>query len=154
MLTGRSVTGILHILNQTPIDSNSKRQGTVETATYGSEFVAARTCAEQIMDLRHALRYLGVPLCGKRYMFGDKKSVVNSSTRPHSSLHKRHTALSFHRVREAVAAGYVGLYHLPGALNTADILSKHWAYGTIWPMLQVLLFWGGDTVDIPATKAR
>ena len=41
MLTGRSVTGILHLINQTPIDWHSKKQATVETATYGSEFVAA-----------------------------------------------------------------------------------------------------------------
>jgi hypothetical protein len=47
------VTGILHIANQTPIDWFSKKQVTVETATYGSEFVAARTCTEQIMDLRN-----------------------------------------------------------------------------------------------------
>ena len=41
LLTGRSVTGILHFVNQTPIDWYSKKQATVETATYGSEFVAA-----------------------------------------------------------------------------------------------------------------
>ena len=40
-MTGRSVTGILHFINATPIDWFSKRQSTVETATYGSEFVAA-----------------------------------------------------------------------------------------------------------------
>ena len=40
-VTGRAVTGILHLLNQTPIDWFSKRQATVETATYRSEFVAA-----------------------------------------------------------------------------------------------------------------
>ena len=51
--TGRSVTGILHLLNKTPIDWYSKKQATVETATYGSEseFVAARICVEQIVDL-------------------------------------------------------------------------------------------------------
>ena len=54
-LTGRSVTGILHMLNATPIDWYSKKQSTVETATYGSEFVAARTCVEQIVDLRNTL---------------------------------------------------------------------------------------------------
>ena len=42
-ITGRAVTGILHLLNQTPIDWFSKRQATVETATYRSEFVAAKT---------------------------------------------------------------------------------------------------------------
>ena len=36
LVTGRSSTGILHLLNGTPIDWFSKRQTTVETATYGS----------------------------------------------------------------------------------------------------------------------
>jgi len=62
MTTGKSVTGILHLLNKTPIDWYSKKQPTVETATYGSEFVAARTCVEQIIDLRYTLHYLGVPI--------------------------------------------------------------------------------------------
>jgi hypothetical protein len=42
MLTGRSVTGILHLCNQTLIDWYSKRQATVETATFGSELRAAQ----------------------------------------------------------------------------------------------------------------
>ena len=95
-LSGRSVTGILHMMNATPIDWYSKKQATVETATYGFEFVAARKCVEQIIDLRNTLRYLGVPICKKSYMFGDNESVVNSSSIPHAKLHKRHTALSFH----------------------------------------------------------
>jgi len=147
-LTGRSVTGILHFVNATPIDWFSKRQATVETATYGSEFVAARTCVEQVIDLRNTLRYLGVPIRGMRWMFGDNESVVNSSAQPHAKLHKRHTALSFHRVREAIAAGIVGFFHIPGDSNPADILSKHWGYQQVWQLLQPLLFWQGDTLDI------
>jgi hypothetical protein len=147
-VTGRSVTGILHFINATPIDWFSKRQSTVETATYGSEFVAARTCVEQIMDLRNTLRYLGVPIRGRSWMFGDNESVVNSSAQPHAKLHKRHTALSFHRVREAIAADIVGFFHIPGECNPADILSKHWGYQQVWPLLKPLLFWQGDTMDI------
>jgi len=41
MITEHSVTGIVYLINQTPFDWYSKKQGTVETATYGSEFVAA-----------------------------------------------------------------------------------------------------------------
>ena len=62
LATGRSLTGCLHFVNHTPIDSYSKRQATVETATYGSEFVASKTATEQIIDLRHTLGYLGVPI--------------------------------------------------------------------------------------------
>ena len=40
-VTGRAVTGILHLVNQTPIDWFSKRQATVETAIHISEFVVA-----------------------------------------------------------------------------------------------------------------
>ena len=49
MLTGRSVTGGLHLVNKTPFDWHSKKQATVETATYGSKFVVARTAMEQNM---------------------------------------------------------------------------------------------------------
>ena len=78
---------------QNPIEYFSKKQGTVETATYGSEFVIARTAVEQIMDLRMTLRYLGVPIRKVSYLFGDNKSVVDSLTLPHAKLHKRHMAL-------------------------------------------------------------
>ena len=147
MLTGRSVTGIIHLINGTPIDAFSKKQSTVETATYGSEFVAARTCVEQIMDLRHTLRYLGVPIQGRSWMFGDNESVVNSSSRPDAKLHKRHVALSFHRVREAIAANLVSFIHIRGTANPADIVSKHWGYQQVKDLLRTLLFVHGDTAD-------
>ena len=60
MVTGRSVTAVLHLVNQTPIDWFSKKQATVETATYGSEFIAAKMAVQQSMGMRTALRYLGV----------------------------------------------------------------------------------------------
>jgi hypothetical protein len=149
LVTGRSVTATLHLVNKTPSDWYSKKQATVETATYGSEFVAARTCVEQIIDLRNTLRYLGVPIRSKSYMFGDNKSVVDSSMQVvNAKLHKRHTMLSFHRVREAIASGMIGFYFIPGDTNPADILSKHWGYAQVWPQLKALLFWKGDTASI------
>jgi len=84
MISGRSVTGVLHLLNMTPVDWYSKLQTTVETATFGSKYVAARTATEQILDLHLTLRYLGVPLDGPSFMFGDNKSIVNTASVPHS----------------------------------------------------------------------
>ena len=54
ILSGRSVTGCFHLSNLTPMMWFSKKQATSETATYGSEFLAARTCVEQIIDLRNS----------------------------------------------------------------------------------------------------
>jgi len=85
MLTGRSVMGILHFLNRMPIDWYSKKQATVEMATYGSELVSAQLAVDQIVDPHLTLRYLGVPIHEKSYLFGDNQSVINSSARPHSN---------------------------------------------------------------------
>jgi hypothetical protein len=145
VMTGKSVTGILHLINKTPLDWYSKKQATVETTMYGSEFVAARICVDQIIDLCSTLRYLGVPVREKNYMFGDNKSVVYSSMGLHAKLHKR---LSFHRVREAIASGIVVFYFIPGEINPADILSKHWGYAQVKERLKSLFFWKGDTADI------
>ena len=62
----------------------------METATYGSEFVAAKTATEQIMDIRQTLRYLGAPIGDKSFSLGDNRSVVTSATLRHSTLTKRH----------------------------------------------------------------
>jgi len=51
LISGKSVASILHQLNKTPINCCSKLQLTVEPATFGSEHIATRTCAEQVIDL-------------------------------------------------------------------------------------------------------
>jgi hypothetical protein len=145
MVTGRLVTAILHFLNQTPTDWYSKKQATVQTATFGSEFITARTTIDQTIDLRMTLRYLGIPIREKSYIFEDNKTVIDAPSTPHAKLHKRHNALSFHHVQEAVASKYVMIFHLPGEYNPANILSKHWAYASVWQTMNTLLFARGDT---------
>ena len=145
LATGKAVTAALHFLNQTPIDAYTKRQSTVETATYGSEFVVARTAVDQIIDIRTTLRYLGVPIRDKSYMFGDNRSVVTSSTIPNSTISKRHHLASYHRVGEAIAAKYISFHWKDGKSNHADILSKHWEFATVCPMFKPILFWRGET---------
>ena len=112
VMTGWLVTGILHLINKTPIDWYSKKQATVATSTYGSEFVASKICVDQIIELRNLLCYLGVPINSKSYMFGDNKIVAESSTIPEAKIHKRHVMLSFHRVREAIASRIINFVHV------------------------------------------
>ena len=146
--TGRAVTGVLHFFNQTPIEWYSKKQETVETATYGSEFAAARTAIQQIAGLRQMLQYLGVPLRKSSYLFGDNESVVKSGTIPHSALSKCHHALAYHYTREAIPSKMVVFHHIGGDINPADVLSKHWGHSQVYPTLRPLLFYKGDTANL------
>ena len=102
---------------------------------------------DQIIDIRTSLRYLGVPIRDKSYMFGDNRSVVTSSTIPNSTISKRHHLASYHRVREKIAAKYISFHWKDCKSNPADILSKHWEFANVWPMLKPILFWRGETAS-------
>ena len=117
--------------------------------TYGSEFVAAKTATEQIMDICQTLRYLGAPIGAKLFLFGDNRSVVTSATLPNSTLTKRHNILAFHRVREAIAAKLMAFYWIQSAYNLGDMLSKHLDHPTAYPMILKLLITRGNLTLIP-----
>ena len=134
---------LLSYTSLTPGDWYSKRQATDENATYGLEFAAAKTATEQIVDIRQTLRYLGVPIKSKAYMFGDKKSVVTSSTVPQSLLSKRHNILSYHRVREAIAAKILVFHWCDYSQNKSDILSRHWEFCTVFHIIRDLFDFQG-----------
>jgi hypothetical protein len=79
-------TGILILVNCAPILWLSKRQNTVETSTFGSEFIAQKTAVEMVEGLRYKLCMLGVPMEGAMNVFCDNKSVVKNSSRPEWTL--------------------------------------------------------------------
>jgi hypothetical protein len=67
---------------------------------------------------------LGVKLEKETMLVGDNMSVVLNTTIPSSSLKKKHLACSYHRVREAIAGGFVLFGHIPSEENLADIGTK------------------------------
>jgi hypothetical protein len=133
LVSGRSMSGIIHLVNQTPIRWLCKKHNVVETATYGSEFMVASQATEQIMDICFTLRMMGLSIDCSAWMFGDNQSVITSYTVPHSTLNKRHSALSYHRVREAISAQILYFIHIDGKSNPSDILTKFLSW--IQPML-------------------
>ena len=123
-VTRRSHTGIIVFLNMAPIMWFSKKQNTIETSTYGSEFLALKTAQEMIDGLIFKLQMLGVPISGPARVFCDSESVVKSSTFPESVLKKKHCAIAYHKVREAVAMKKCLIYYERSTSNLADLFTK------------------------------
>jgi Reverse transcriptase (RNA-dependent DNA polymerase) len=140
LVTRRSVTGILLYLNNTPISWLSKRQKTVETSTYGSELVAARMATELIMQFRYMMRMLGVPIEGPATLCGDNRAVMINTTIPSSQLKKKHNAIAYHRVREAIAAKIMVFVKIRTEDNPADILTKPLKNPNFQPIIAHCLF--------------
>jgi hypothetical protein len=87
-LTRQSQTGIVIFLNGAPIAWYSKKQNTVETSTFGSEFVALKIAAEMLWGLRYKLRMMGIHITGRSYVYCGNNSVVMNSSAPASTLEK------------------------------------------------------------------
>ena len=96
----------------------------MESSTYDSEMMAARIATEMTSAMRYRLRMLGVPIEGPAVMFGDNQSMVTNCSLSTSTLKKKHNAIAYHRVREAVAAEVINLVHVSSKDNVADIMTK------------------------------
>jgi hypothetical protein len=124
LVTRRSITRILVMINKTPIRWVSKLQKTVETLTYGSELVASRVATELILEIRYMIRSLGVALDGQVLMLGDNMSVIFNTTFPSSVLEKKHNVVAYHRVREAIVARIIRLAYIKSEENVSDVITK------------------------------
>ncbi len=123
-LTRRSRTGFVQLVNMAPINWYSKKQGSIEGATFGSEFVALKTAMEANRALRYKLRMMGVPIDGPTYVYCDNMSVVYNTTSPESMLKKKSNSIAYHAVREAVAMGEILIAHIRTDDNIADVMTK------------------------------
>ena len=88
-ITRRSRTGFIIYINSSPIYWTSKKQTSIETSSFGSEFIAMKTCCEYIRGLRYKLRMMGIPCEFPAYIFGDNQSVLANTSKPFSMLKKK-----------------------------------------------------------------
>jgi hypothetical protein len=118
--TKRSQTGILLFCNKAPTMWFSKRQN----STFGSEFTTMKNAVEMIEALRYKLRMFGVPIEGPTNVFCDNEAVCKNTTRPESTLTKKHHSIAYHRSQEAVAAGTFRVFKEDTLTNLANIFTK------------------------------
>ena len=123
-ITRRSRTGFLIYLNSAPIYWMSKKQTSVETSSFGSEFIAMKQCTEYIRGLRYKLRMMGIPCDDPTFVFGDNQSVLANTTAPDSTLKKKSQSIAYHFVREGVARDEWRTAYVNTHLNPADLLTK------------------------------
>ena len=129
--------------------------------------VAGRIAVEHAVELRYTLRMMGVPVKGPTLLFGDNESMVKNVTLPQSTLKKRHNAIAYHKVRQAVAAGFVGIVHCRSEHNLADWGTKmvtgkvhqHLMHHQSYPPTSVREYWrdishGTNTLQVGGFTRR
>ncbi len=124
LITRRSCTGFIVFLNNAPIYWSSKKQGSCETSTFGSEFVATKQATEYIRGLRFKLRMMGITVDEPAYVFGDNLSVLANTSALTMMLKKKSNAIAYHFVREGCTKDEWRTVYINTHDNVADLLTK------------------------------
>jgi hypothetical protein len=81
----------------------------------------------------------GIPIDGPTNVFCDNEAVVKNASVPESTLKKKHNAIAYHRVREAIAAGTIRISKEHTSTNVADIFTKLLPSPTLHTLCQKIL---------------
>lgn len=125
--TRRSHTGYMLFVNRAPVKWISRRQQTVETSAFSSEFIAMKQCIEDIEHLRFKLRLFGIPINEQHpetYVYCDNESLVKNTSLVESTLNKKHSAVAYHFSRWNVAASVIKVAWVRSQDNLADAFTK------------------------------
>ncbi len=128
-ITRRSRTGFIVYLNSAPVQWVSKKQTSVETSSFGSEFIAMKQGTEYLRGLRYKLRMMGIPCDEPAFVYGDNQSVLANTTIPESILKKKSHSLAYHFVREGCARDEWRTTYVSTHLNPSDLLTKTLPHG-------------------------
>ena len=102
-ITRHSRMGFLVYLNCALIYWWRKKQNSMQSSSFGSEFIVMTQRCEYVRGLRYKLRMMGISCDDPTFIYGDKQSVLANFTIPDSMLKKKSQSIAYHFVREGAA---------------------------------------------------
>jgi hypothetical protein len=118
----KSISGALHYFGEDLVHWTSKKQGCVALSTAEAEYVAASSCAQDVIWIRGELCDLKYQQREPTVIFDDNTAAIKWSSG--SSRRAKHTNLKVCFVHEVVSIKQAIRKYLPTAEQVADILSK------------------------------
>ena len=108
-------------LNYGMIDWLSKKQSSVETPVFVTEFCTMDHGIENLRGICYKLCMMGKD---PSYEYGDNMLVVTNMSKPELTLRKKSNLICYHAVCEAVAMGEAFVAHSTTKKSLADLFTK------------------------------
>ena len=148
VVTRQSRTGVFIFVNCALVMWYSKKQNSIETSSFGSEFMALKTGTEMLEGLRFKLRMMGVPIDGYCWTFVDNNAVVKNGSLPESTLKKKSNSIAYNYVRSKAAADIQRIGWVPTDKNCADMLTKVQTGGKRAELRDSVMYKGDHDVNV------
>jgi len=120
----KSVTGMITLLNGTPISWLSKQQPIIATSTQMAEYIAAAEGGKEALWLRSLLKSLQLWKEAAIPLHMDNQAAIQLCKNP--VLHKatKHIDIVYHKIRELAAEAIVDIIFTESSEQKADVLTK------------------------------
>ena len=128
-VTRRSHTCFLVYINLALLHWFSKKQASVESSSFGSEFVSMKHFCEYIRGRRYKLRMMGIAVEVPAYIQGDNKYVLVNTTIPDSTLKKKSKIIAYVFLIEGAARDKWITIYVNTHDNQADLLTNQLSSG-------------------------
>jgi hypothetical protein len=120
----QSVTGLLVMVNGTPMLWASLKQTTVVDSTCSAEYVASSVCCKQILQAENMMHFLDFT-CPKPYtLYTDSQACLQIATNVSKLGMVRHIGIRYHLVRCLVLSGEIRLVYCITEEMIADLFTK------------------------------
>ena len=120
----RSTTGMIFLLQNSPIVWKSQTQKCVALSTAEAEYIALSAAVQEATYLRYLLKEFDLLTDEPTEMFEDNAACVKLAKNPVAHGKSKHIEIKHHHVREKVADGTITLTQVPTDRMLADMLTK------------------------------
>ena len=86
--TRRSRTGFMIFISMSFISWHSKKQSTIESSVFGTEFIIMKIGGDTSHDICYELWMIGTPISGLTYIYGSSMSVILNTSKHELRLKK------------------------------------------------------------------
>jgi len=120
----KSTTGYFTMLAQGITSWLSRKQKLVALSSTEAKYMALSDCSRQLVWTSNRLSEIGfdIPI---PHLYGNNLGSLFWSTNPVQEKRSKHIDIRYHYVRDAIEDDRIKLYHIDGAKNPADILTKN-----------------------------
>jgi len=102
----------------------SHKQKSVALSSTEAEYIALSDCSCQLIWTSNLLCEIGFDI-SVPHLYSNNLGLLFWSTNPVQEKRSKHIDIWYHYVRDAIEDDKIKLYHIDGARNPADILTKN-----------------------------
>ena len=120
----RSVSGIVHTINSSPISWTSARQATVGLSACEAEYLAATCATQQTNWLRRLLHDLHAPPQQPTALHIDNQATIRVALKSVPTKRRKLIDIRHHYLHDHIAKKIITLHHIPSSANPSDLFTK------------------------------